>query len=72
MEEQQERSRRRQELQALLSPQQAEAVQLDERLRQEQERQQELQAELAREQQGSGSAPSSSRSCRWRSRSCCS
>ena len=38
------------------SPQQAEAVQLDERLRQEQERQQELQAELAREQQGSGSA----------------
>ena len=56
MEEQQERSRRRQELQGLLGPQQAEAVQLDERLRQEQERQQELQAELAREQQGSGSA----------------
>ena len=56
MEEQQGRSRRRQELQGLLGPQQAEALQLDERLRQEQERQQELQAELAREQQGSGSA----------------
>ena len=56
MEEQQERSRRRQELQALLGPQQAEAVQLDERLRQEQERQQELQAELDREQQGNGTA----------------
>jgi len=56
MEEQQGRSRRRQELQALLGPQQAEAVQLEERLRQEQERQQELQAEFASEQQGSGSA----------------
>jgi chromosome segregation protein len=56
MEEQQGRSRRRQELQGLLGPQQAEAVQLEERLRQEQERQQELQAELVGEEQGSGSA----------------
>ena len=55
MEQQQERGRRRQELQGC-SALNNRAVQLDERLRQERERQQELQAELAREQQGSGSA----------------
>ena len=56
LEQQQERSRRRQELQAQLGPQQSEALQLSERLRQEQERLAELQEELAQQQQGSGTA----------------
>ena len=56
LEQQQERSRRRQELQAQLGPQQSEALQLSERLRQEQERLSELQEELAQQQQGSGTA----------------
>jgi chromosome segregation protein len=56
LEQQQARSRRRQELQAELSPLQAEQLQLDERLRQDRERLKELQPELAKEQQGSGEA----------------
>ena len=56
LEQQQERSKRRQELQAQLGPQQAEALQLEARLPQEQERLQELQQELEQQQQGSGTA----------------
>jgi len=53
LEEQQQRSRRRQELQAQLSPLQAEEQQLRERLRQEEERLAELRQELAREGESS-------------------
>ena len=53
LEEQQQRSRRRQELQARLSPLQAEEQQLRERLRQEEERLAELRQELAREGESS-------------------
>ena len=59
LEEQKQRSRRRQELQSQLSPLQAEQQQLSERLRQEQERLSELQLQLQEEAASSDGMSSS-------------